>query len=84
MKKKVKIPGMPPITVLTSDEEAENVEYLVCAVMTEEPMFEDNFVGNCCVCGTKVQYRWHAPRKPKKICMQCAVKQMEEEFRSNN
>jgi hypothetical protein len=80
MKRKVQLPGLPPITVV-SDDEAEEIEYLVCAPATEEPIFDDNFFGTCCSCGTRVQYRWHAPRKPQKICMACALERMAQEER---
>ena len=38
---------------------------------TKSP-FTDNLVGLCCRCGRRVIFRWHAPRNPKKICIECA------------
>jgi hypothetical protein len=70
---KVRIPGLPPIPVV-SDAEAENSDFLVCAPLTEPMYFADNFKGICCHCGRDIQYRWHAPRKPKRLCMECFVK----------
>jgi len=68
--------GGVPVTVV-SDAEAEQVDFVVCMPLGPSD-FTDNLVGNCCQCGTKVMYRWHAPRKPKKICIDCAVKQGKE------
>jgi hypothetical protein len=70
-KKKVKIAGVP--VTIVPDEEAENCEYLVCMPWGPSP-FTDNFKGVCSRCGVAVMYRWHAPRKPKRICMECLVK----------
>lgn len=57
---------------VVSDEEAEACDYVIC--MPEGPSpFDDNLTGFCCKCGIKVMYRWHAPRKPPKICMKCLV-----------
>lgn len=58
-----------PVTVV-SDEEAETMDYVVCMPLGPSP-FDDNFKGVCCRCGIDVMYRWHAPRMPKKICLEC-------------
>ena len=57
-----------------SDEEAEKSDYLVCAPLGTPSPFDDNMKGTCCKCGIMVMYRWHAPRKPKRICVECAFK----------
>jgi hypothetical protein len=72
---KVKIGGLEVEVV--SDEEAEAVDFVVCMPATTPSRFEDNLTGLCCVCGIKVIYRWHAPRKPPKICVECMTKRME-------
>lgn len=61
------------------DQDPENVDYLVCARAVGAPAFAGNFIAACWVCGVAVEYRWDAPHRPKKICMQCAIKQMEKE-----
>jgi hypothetical protein len=78
MRKKLH-PDLPAIEVIP-DEEAETVDFLVCAPVppSGKLLLADNFVGTCCSCGTQVQYRWHAPRRPKKICMSCAIKQLDQ------
>jgi hypothetical protein len=70
-RKKIEIHGVPVSVV--SDEEAEEVDFVVCAL--EGPTeFTDNFKGICCACSRPIMYRWHAPRKPKKVCIECAAK----------
>lgn len=68
---KINICGVP-VTVI-SDESAEQADYLVCAPNGPSP-FSDNLTAFCSHCGIKVMHRWHAPRKPKKICLDCAMK----------
>jgi hypothetical protein len=72
MKKHSEFLGMPIEVV--SDEDAEKVDYLVCIPLGVPSLFTDNLKGVCCKCGVDVQYRWHAPRKPKRICIDCIVK----------
>jgi len=55
-----------------SDEDAEKCDFLVCMPQGPSP-FDDNLVGECCMCGIRVMYRWHAPRKPKRICLNCML-----------
>jgi hypothetical protein len=77
MRKKLH-PDLPAFEVIP-DEEAETVDFLVCALVPDGKMlFADNFVGTCCSCGTKVQYRWHAPRRPKRICAPCAYEKLDQ------
>jgi hypothetical protein len=71
--RKLKLPNLPPINVV-SDAEAEKCDFLVCMPWDTPSLFKDNLKGVCSGCGIDVQYRWHAPRKPKRICMSCFVK----------
>lgn len=59
---------------IVSDEDAEKCDFLVCAPADLPTPFSDNLTAFCCKCGVKVQHRWHAPRKPKRICMDCMMK----------
>jgi len=59
---------------IVGDEEAENCDFLVCIAADSPSPFDDNLTGFCSECGVKVQFRWHAPRKPKRICIFCAAK----------
>ena len=66
--KKLEVGGLKIPVV--SDDEAEQCDYLVCMPFGPSP-FDDNLKGVCCKCGIDVMYRWHAPRKPKRICLEC-------------
>jgi hypothetical protein len=70
MSEKVNVGGLSVEVV--SNEEAEKADYVVCSPEGPSP-FTDNLIGNCCKCGVKVMYRWHAPRTPKKICIFCVT-----------
>ena len=72
IEKKVLIKSLPPVTIV-SDEEAEKVDFVVCMPFGPS-RFDDNLTDFCCECGVKVMYRWHAPRKPKKLCLDCMYK----------
>jgi predicted RNA-binding Zn-ribbon protein involved in translation (DUF1610 family) len=56
-----------------SDAEAETMDYVVCMKADFSSPFTDNLTGFCYKCGEKVIYRWHAPRKPKRICLECML-----------
>jgi len=71
-KKKVLLKGLPPVTIV-DDDEAEKADFIICMPLGPSP-FDDNLTGACCKCGIKVMYRWHAPRKPKRLCMDCFYK----------
>lgn len=75
MRKKVEIAGLP--VTIVPDEEAEQADYMICMPWETPSPFPDNLKGICCRCGIDVQYRWHAPRKPKRMCLGCWLK-MEE------
>jgi hypothetical protein len=60
---------------VVSDEEAEKVDYVVCMPVGPSS-FDDNLTAFCCKCGIKVMHRWHAPRKPKRICLDCVMKEI--------
>jgi len=67
---KIKIGGLEIPVV--SDEQADECDFLVCSPLGPSP-FDDNLIGACCKCGVTVMYRWHAPRKPKRICLDCCI-----------
>ena len=58
---------------MVSDAQAEGCDFMVCVRADQPTPFHDNFTGLCCRCGVKIQYRWHAPRKPKRVCVDCVV-----------
>jgi hypothetical protein len=69
---KVKI-GKVEVTIV-SDADAEKVDYVICMPWGTPSPFDDNLKGTCSKCGIDVMYRWYAPRKPKKICINCLEK----------
>jgi hypothetical protein len=75
VKKKI---GGVEVTVV-SDVEAEKVDYVVCMPWGTPSPFDDNLKGICCKCGIDVMYRWHVPRKPPKICVNCLGANLEKE-----
>jgi len=70
--KKILVEGLPPVTII-NDDEAEKSDFVVCMPVGPSP-FEDNLTGFCCKCSAKVMFRWHAPRKPKRLCIDCFYK----------
>jgi hypothetical protein len=70
--KKITIDGVPIEVV--SDSEAEEADFHVCVPADSPSPFDDNLTGFCAHCGIKIIYRWHAPRTPPKICLECAAK----------
>lgn len=59
---------------IVSQAEAEDVDFVIAGPY--EPgtamRYPDNLTGPCTQCGTMLQARYHAPRKPW-ICMACAL-----------
>ena len=49
---------------------------LVCSLVTSPLTFPDNRTGKCCECGRLVQFRPHAPRRARLLCMACADLEM--------
>jgi hypothetical protein len=46
---------------------------LVCVRWSavEQMLMPDNVIANCAECGHAIQHRPHAPKKSRKVCMQC-------------
>jgi hypothetical protein len=72
MSRKLTIGGIP-LEVL-SDDEANECDFIICMPATTPSPFDDNLTDFCCKCGIKVIYRWHAPRQPPKLCIDCMFK----------
>jgi hypothetical protein len=70
-------------TEIDPDEElSEDADFLVCARANDDPAKADYVFDDCCVCGVAIMYPPDAPRKPKRICMKCAIEQMAEESKN--
>ena len=75
-------PGAKPGDVVTiaglavtvvSQAQGERAAFVVCIGLTVPLTFADNRTGPCADCGDTLQWRPHAPRKPPKLCMDCAT-----------
>lgn len=66
---------------IVSSEEAEKADFVVCMRVGEgdEGMFKDNVRARCPECGHMIYYRPHNPKRPPKICMQCAMSRIDDE-----
>lgn len=63
-----------PLTIqVVSAEDAEKVSYVVCCRQGMSSPFTDNETGNCCACGHAIFFRPTSPKKPPKLCMECAA-----------
>jgi hypothetical protein len=70
----VTIHGVPCEVV--SDADAELSDCVVCVPVSTPLIFPDNLTGPCVGCGAPLQWRHHAPKKPPRLCMPCAVIQI--------
>jgi hypothetical protein len=52
--------------------DGEDSDLLVCARLTSPLMMPDNLIDICSKCGEAIQHRPHVPKRPRKICLQCA------------
>lgn len=66
------MPTLPPMTPVSA-EEAETVDFVVCAPSEWPTPFVDNVETVCAHCGRAIMHRPHAPKRPPKICVVCAT-----------
>lgn len=64
--------GGIPFLIIT-DEEAETADAIMVSRRGPSP-WKDNLFGKCAECRAEVMYRPHAPKSPRKICVECAEK----------
>lgn len=55
---------------VVSQEDAEKVDFVVCGPTS---YFPDDVKTVCAQCRTPIVHRPHAPKRPPKVCMTCAV-----------
>lgn len=58
---------------IVSQEEAEQVELVVCCRVGLPRHFDDDEEGVCSHCGHAIFFRPTAPRKPPKVCVECTM-----------
>jgi len=66
-----------------TQQEMEESDYLVCAKWVHA-VPDDCEAGKCSSCGTDVMYAKSMPKKPQRICMDCAVEMMDREVRTGH
>ncbi len=64
--------GGIPFLIIT-DEEAETADAIMVSRRGPSP-WKDNLFGKCAECRAEIMYRPHAPKTPRKICVECAEK----------
>lgn len=63
-------------TEIVDEREAAKATVMVCRLQTEPLYYPDNLVAPCSKCFRMVQFRPHSPKEPKKLCDECAAKDM--------
>lgn len=63
---------LPDVTIV-SDEEAETADCVVCMLADYPTPFSDNVFTVCADCSSAIQHRPYAPKKPRKLCIDCAM-----------
>lgn len=58
---------------VTSQEDAEKADFYICMPAITPALFADDIYDDCTKCGTRVRLRPHAPKAPKRLCMECAL-----------
>jgi len=61
-----------PRIVFVTTEEAEEADVMVCMPWTIPPILPDNQRAKCGVCGHIVQHRPNVPKRPMRVCVDCA------------
>lgn len=56
---------------VVSQEEAEQVGYVVCCRLGMPRHFTDDAYGRCSHCGHSIFFRPNVPSRPPKICIEC-------------
>jgi len=58
---------------VATPEECEKADVVVCARKGTPTPFTDNLEAPCSVCGAILIHRPHAPTRPPKMCIECAM-----------
>ena len=63
-----------PVVKVVSDAEAETADAVVCLrVGASTSPFTDNVETDCAWCGHRIFHRPYVPKRPPKVCFECAV-----------
>lgn len=58
---------------IDDDGNAEHADVMVCMRLTQPLLMPDNAIGICAACSEAIQFRPHGPKRPRKLCWQCAM-----------
>lgn len=61
------------IEIVEDPDEAECADAVVCRLLTSPLLLPDNLIDICSKCGAAIQHRPHVPKRPPKMCDQCAA-----------
>jgi hypothetical protein len=81
-RRKLKIGDREIEVTVASEEECEEVAFVVCVpastpgITSLIPGLEPDVLTACSRCEIPIRHRPHAPKKPRKVCMKCAVELM--------
>ena len=66
---------------VADDATCESASAVICVKASQEPheFKSDNVHVPCSMCGVEIVHRPHAPKKPPKMCMECAIMMMNTE-----
>ncbi len=64
---------------VVSDEEAEQADMVICLPDDGPRYFTDDVTSVCAECGIVIRHRPHVPKRPKKVCIHCALRMLEQE-----
>lgn len=74
MKRLLAIDTNDPCVRTLTPAEAEGSDALVCVPWSNPPILADNARGLCEQCWITLQFRPDAPKRPMKLCCECAGK----------
>lgn len=61
---------------IVTSEEAEQADAVICVRATVSSTFTDDEYGPCSICGEEVRFRPHAPKRPPRVCLECATEML--------
>jgi hypothetical protein len=64
---------------VVSDEEAEQADMVICLPDAGPRYFTDDLTATCAECGVVIRHRPHVPKRPRKVCIHCALRLIAEQ-----
>jgi hypothetical protein len=64
---------------VVSDEEAEQADMVICLPDSGPRYFADDVRATCAICGIPIRHRPHVPKRPPKVCINCAQGEIEKD-----